>query len=36
VVIMRDTLLAYAVFAALVLSPVLIIAWACACALVLL
>jgi hypothetical protein len=33
---MRDAVFAYAVFAALILSPVLIIAWACICALVLL
>lgn len=33
---MRDSLLAYIVGVALILSPVLIIAWACACALILL
>jgi len=33
---MRDSLLAYAAFAALILSPIIIIAWACACALILL
>jgi hypothetical protein len=33
---MKDSILAYIAFAALILSPVLIIAWACACALILL
>jgi len=36
VVVVKDSILAYAVGAALILSPIIIIAWACVCALILL
>ena len=33
---MRDSILAYAVGGLLIISPIVIVAWACACALILL